>query len=135
MKKNVGLWIDHRTAHVVFATDNNENKIKLIESNVEKHEKHYDENKANVPFPAGLVPPDDLRDRKFAQHLNVYYDEIISIIKDAKSIFIFGPGEAKIEFKKRLETKHPGQYTIFVEPADKMTDHQIIAKVQKHFSI
>lgn len=134
MKKNVGLWIDHRSARVVFPCDN-ENKIKLIESNLEKHEKCYEENKANVPFPAELVPADDVRDRKFTQQLNVYYDEIISNIKDAKSVFIFGPGEAKIEFKKRLEKKHPSQYTIFVEPADKMTDHQIVAKVKNHFSI
>lgn len=32
-------------------------------------------------------------------YLNFYYDEVISFIRDAESVLIFGPGEAKTELK------------------------------------
>jgi hypothetical protein len=51
---------------------------------------------------------DDLRQRELTGDLNVYYDEVISCIRDAESILIFGPGEAKGELKKRLEKDNLG---------------------------
>ena len=36
-------------------------------------------------------------------HINDYYDRVIAVIRDAASILIFGPGEAKGELKKLLE--------------------------------
>jgi hypothetical protein len=58
---------------------------------------------------------------------------VISFIHDAESILIFGPGEAKGELKKRIESKGlPGRIVGF-ETVDEMTDPQIAAKVRKHF--
>ena len=59
---------------------------------------------------------------------------MIGHIKDAESILIFGPGEAKDELKKRLGEKKLGARVEKVEPADKMTDKQISAKVREHFA-
>jgi hypothetical protein len=66
-------------------------------------------------------------------HLNSYYDEVISCIRDAESILIFGPGEAKGELKKRLEKDNLGGCIVGIETSDKMTDPQIVAKVRAHF--
>jgi hypothetical protein len=38
-----------------------------------------------------------------AGHLNIYYDAVTACIRDAESILIFGPGEAKGELQKRIE--------------------------------
>jgi hypothetical protein len=65
--------------------------------------------------------------------LNGFYDEVISRIRGAEEIFILGPGEAKGELKKRLETNYLGRRTVGVEACDKMTDPQIVAKVGEHF--
>ena len=43
-------------------------------------------------------------DNQLGNHLNDYYDEVIAVIRDADAIQIFGPGEAKGELEKRLET-------------------------------
>jgi hypothetical protein len=49
------------------------------------------------------------------------------------AILIFGPGEAKGELEKRLASKRLGAKVVGVETADKMTDHQIEAKVRQHY--
>jgi hypothetical protein len=76
---------------------------------------------------------EDQQDRRFTDHLNRYYDEVISSIRDAESIPIFGPGEAKGELKTRLESQKLGQRIVGIETEDKMTERQIAAKVRQHF--
>jgi hypothetical protein len=80
------------------------------------------------------VPADDSRQRVFTAHLNIYYEAVIASIRDAESILIFGPGEAKGELKKRLEKSKLGGRIVGVETADKMTDRQIAAKVRQYFA-
>jgi len=79
------------------------------------------------------VPADDSRERKFTGHLNIYYYAVIACIRDAESILIFGPGEAKGELKKRLERDKLGGRIVGIETVDKMTDHQIAVKVRQYF--
>ena len=122
----VGVWIDHRDAFVVFS---NEPTIKehAISSGIEKHVRYSGHGmKAD-----GLA--ENQRDRRFEQHLDRYYDEVIECIHDATAIFIFGPGEAKGEFKKRIEHKGLGDHIAGMETADNLTSHQISAKVQAFF--
>jgi hypothetical protein len=58
---------------------------------------------------------------------------VIAAIRDADAIQIFGPCEAKGGLKKRIEQDGLKAYILVVETADKMTDHQIVAKVREHF--
>jgi hypothetical protein len=131
MKTTKGLWIDHRKAVVVAVTDNGED-IKEITSHVEKQLSRSEAGRSTTRYPAQLVPPDDLRQRDLTGRLNKYYDEVISHLRDAGSILIFGPGEAKGELAKRIETYKLGGRVAGVEAADKMTDRQIAAKVRKY---
>ncbi|MGH8502631.1 MAG: hypothetical protein ACREVE_09190 [Gammaproteobacteria bacterium] len=55
-------------------------------------------------------------------------------IRDAESILLFGPGEAKDELKQRLEGNNLAGRVVGVETVDKMTDRQIAAKVRQHFA-
>ena len=125
MKKQIGLWIDHRKAVIVIVTDEGE-ELKKITSNMEKH----------VRFTGGTASEDgsteDVRDRQFGNHLNSYYDEVIAVIRGADTLQIFGPGEAKGELEKRLEHKGLKPPIVAVEAVDKMTDRQISAKVREH---
>jgi len=122
MKTTVGLWIDHKKAVIVFLTGKEE-EIKLISSNIEKHHRQ-----------SGVaMPSDDVRQRELTGHLNIYYDEVVSCIREAESILIFGPGEAKGELKKRLERDNLSGHIVGIEPADEMTDPQIVAKVRGQF--
>jgi stalled ribosome rescue protein Dom34 len=124
MNKEAGVWIDHRKAVIVAITDDGEETI-LIRSDMEKHVRY-----------SGAAQEDsaeDQRDARFTGHLNKYYDQVIARIRDAESILIFGPGEAKAELEKRLEKEALSGRIVGIEAVDKMTDRQIAARVRQHF--
>lgn len=77
--------------------------------------------------------PENIRDRRFWNHLGEYYDKIIAHIRDAAEIQIFGPEVAKYELQQRLESEGLAGHIVSVEDADKLTDLQIATKVQKRF--
>ena len=122
MKRTVGLWIDHQKAVIVFVAGQEE-EIKQISSNLEKHHRQ-----SGVSMPA-----DDIRQNRSTEHLNIFYDEVVSCIRDAESILIFGPGEAKGELKKRMDKDSLSEHIVGVQPADQMTDPQIVAQVRAYF--
>jgi hypothetical protein len=132
MKKEVGLWMDHRKAVIVLVTDKGE-EIKLIVSKVEKQLRRSGGSPLKGPHEVQQVPADDSRERAFTGHLNIYYDAVIACVRGAESILIFGPGEAKVELKKRLVTQGLGDRVVAIETVDKMTDRQIAAKVRQRF--
>ena len=132
MKTTVGLWIDHRKAVIVAVTDEGE-EIKLIISKVEKQPGRPGGIRSKTPYESQLVRADDSRQRELTGHLNIYYDAVIACIRDAESILIFGPGEAKGELKKRLERNKLSERIVGIETIDKMTDRQIAAKVRRYF--
>jgi len=132
MKKEIGLWIDHREATIVILTDDGE-EIKRIASNSGKHIRYSGSSHSKTPQGLKEVASEDQRDRKFGNQLNKYYDEVIAAIRDADSIQIFGPGEAKGELEKRIEHEGLKAHMLAIETVDKMTDRQISAKVRERF--
>ena len=132
MKTKVGLWIDHRKAVIVALTDEAE-EIKLIISKVEKQPGRPGGIRSKTSYESQLVRGDDSRQRVLTGHLNIYYDAVIACIRDAESILIFGPGEAKGELKNRLERGKLSGRIVGIETVDKMTDRQISAKVRRYF--
>jgi hypothetical protein len=124
MTKEVGVWIDHRKAVIAIISGKNED-LRQIDSNMEKH----------VRYSGGAQEDsaEDQRDRRFAGHLDKYYDEVIAYIRDADSILILGPGEAKIELEARLGHEAFRGRVVGIETADKMTDRQVAARVRRRF--
>ena len=127
MKKQVGLWIDRNKAVIVTIVNSVEGR-RIITSDME----HYVLYSSVVP---GDGSPEEIRDRRFWNHLGEYYDKIIAHIRDATEIQIFGPGEAKYELEKHLESKGLAQHIVSMEDAEKMTDLQIGIKVQRRFPL
>lgn len=132
MKMAAGLWIDHRKAVIVTLSAEGE-KTMEIRSNVEKQPGRFEGVRSTEPYEAQLVKADDSRERDFMGHLDHYYAEVIAAIREAESILIFGPGEAKGELKNHLDQAGLGENIIALETVDKMTDHQIVAKVREYF--
>jgi stalled ribosome rescue protein Dom34 len=128
MTRKVGLWIDHKETVLVTIVDGGE-QTKRIVSGMEKHTRFSGGSRSEE----GRA--DDQRDRQFAGHLAAYYDEVIGYLRDAESILIFGPGEAKGELEKRLANQGLGGHVVGIETVDKMTERQIAAKVRQYFLI
>ena len=132
MKTAVGLWIDYRKAIVVAVTDKGE-EITLIISKVEKQLRRSGDSPLKGSYESSQVPASDRRQRALTGYLNVYYDAVIASIRNAESILIFGPGDAKGELKKRLKRNNLGGRIVCIETVDRMTDRQIAAKVRQYF--
>jgi hypothetical protein len=132
MKTKVGLWIDHEKAVVVTLTHKGE-QMGRISSKVERQPRRSGDSPLKGPYEPHQVPAQDSLQRSLTGHLNTYYDEVIASIRDAESILIMGPGEAKGELKERLERSRLGERSVGIETADKMTDRQVAASVRKHF--
>ncbi len=133
MKKEIGLWIDHREATIVILSDSGE-EIKHILSSNAKHMHYSGSSHSKTPEGLKEVTSEDQRDRKFGNDLNKFYAEIIAYIRDANSIQIFGPGEAKGELEKRIEHEGLKAHILAIETTDKLSDRQISAKVRERFS-
>jgi hypothetical protein len=132
MKTKLGLWIDHRKAFIVAIADKGEEE-RLVISRLEKQLGRPGGVRSSTSFESQIVPADDSRERKFTGLLQIYYDAVIACIRHADFIWIFGPGEAKGELKKRLVKNKLGGRIVGIETVDRMTDHQIAAKVRQHF--
>ena len=75
-------------------------------------------------------------EERFGQQLDRYYDEVISQLGQPEALLIFGPGEAKLQFKERLgRSKALSERVVGIETTDKLTDPQIVAKVKEHYGI
>ena len=94
MRKVAGLWIDHKKAVIVVATDKGD-EIKVIVSNVDKQLGRSKGGRSTTSYESQLVPADDSRERRLTGQLNIYYDSVVACIQDAKEVLLFGPGEAK----------------------------------------
>ena len=130
MRTGVGLWIDHKKAIIVAVTETGE-ELSLIISKAEKQLRRSGDSPLKGPHEMRRVPADDRRQRSLTAHLNIYYDAVIASIREAESILIFGPGEAKGELTARLGRDGLSGRIVGVETVDKMTDRQIAAKVRE----
>jgi len=124
MRREVGVWIDHRKAVIAILAGKSE-EIGQVTSNMEKHVRYS--------AAAQEDSAEDQRDRRFTGHLNKYYDEVIARIREADSILILGPGEAKIELQERLRHEALGARIVGIETVDKMTDRQVAARARQRF--
>jgi len=80
-----------------------------------------------------MVSGDDSQEREYTGHLANYYDEVISCLRPAEAIMVFGPGEAKGELRKRIESNKLDLRVTGIETSDKMTERQISQKVRRHY--
>ena len=126
MNRIAGVWIDHKKAVIVSASEGHVT-TQTLESEVAAHphfggqqdgggEKKYEE--------------------RHRQSLERYYDEVVEHLGDPEALLIFGPGEAKLELKERLgRSGTRAQLIVEIETADRLTDPQIVATVKNHFDM
>ena len=133
-KNYAGLWLDHRQAVIVSITDEGET-IKRINSGIERKVRLSGGSRTSkTPYGPQQVSVDGKQEERIKRQLRQYYRAILRRIQDANKILIFGPGEAKTEFKKEMEKSGElAAKKITVETADKMTERQIAARVRQFF--
>lgn len=132
MKKNIGLWLDHKKAVMLVLAEESE-EFKKIESNIEKHVRFRGGVRGRTPYGAQYFAAEDRMDKRLMGQLNKYYGEIIRDLHGAESILIMGPGEAKHELESRMAHDRVKDRIAEIETTDKLTDRQFMAKVRRYF--
>ncbi len=126
MGKLVGIWLNNRKALIVSLAKGKEEENQTCESHATRHIRFSGEPKG--------ISPDNAAETDDREDLKTHFKEVLEIVKDAKSILVFGPGKAKDNLKKALlETQELGKRIVAMEPAEKMTAKQIIAKVKDFY--
>jgi len=142
MKKYIGIWVDHKKAVIVSKRRpeqlyEKDAEVTVTEMNSEVERKVRLSGGArtrNVPWGPQEVSVDSKIEARHKQQLKNFYQQIIEVVKDADKILIMGPGEAKLELKKEFsKSKSPIPKIVGVETCDKMSNNQIVVKVQSYF--
>lgn len=133
MTRQIGLWIDHKRAVIVNISEDGES-MQVIESGVGRHIHYRGATRPRTPYSAQYQKGDDQLDNQFEGYLHQYYEKVLTQLRGADAVLIFGPGEAKQELKRHLDHHKNHIHIAGVESADKMTDRQIAAKVRKYFT-
>jgi len=135
MNDRVGIWIDHSKAVIVFVSAGDVT-TKTVTSDVGPHARYS----GRALYPTADGPHEGGGEKKYeeryGQHLDRYYDDVISQLGQAETFLIFGPGEAKLQLRERLSrSKSLSERVEEIETTDKLTDAQIVAKVSEHFGM
>lgn len=133
MKTRIGLWIDHRKAVVVALARGGVETTVVIQSKVDRQPGRSGGKQSTTSYEPQLVSADDRRQKKFTGQLDIYYDAVIACVRKAETILVFGPGEAKGEFRKRIKKAGIRGRIEEAETFGQMTDRQIAAHVRQHF--
>ena len=133
MATKAGVWIDHKQAIVVLLTDAGQ-EIKKIAFDIGQPVQTKGQSPPKNKFTRNDYVPEDRLERKTASDRQDYYDDVIAGIQGADALLILGPGEAKGELGKRIAAKKVRGVAVAFETADKMTDRQLVAKVQQSFA-
>ncbi len=111
------VWMDSEKAHLFNVKTSGVEKSNLSVHGAD----HHTRSKNDLPE---------------AAHLEHFYRDLATKLKDADQILILGPGLSKNHFKTHLETHHTAGLAskiVGMENSDHPTDNQIIASAKKFF--
>ena len=133
MKNNFGVWIDGTKAVIVKLANDS---VKEVSANIDSKTHHVNDGDKGDFLGAGHHNGNEktYEERKNNQ-THKFLTHVLTEIKGADGIYIFGPSEMKSHLKTHIELdKSLFARLIGVDSADKMTDNQIVAAVKKQFA-
>jgi len=135
MSCQIGLWLDHKRAFLVTVRDQSVT-TETIELEILPPPRSSGGLRSAAGQPTHGVDPDAKQDARLAHYLDRYYEAIIARLGDAERIHIMGPGQAKLELKRKVAACKPlASRPVSLENADKLTDPQIVARMREVFGV
>lgn len=120
---NLGIWMDHSNAHLMELT------IDPIESKNITSKFDHEEKELSLEKSEQLMHNKEQHDHA------AYYKELAEVIRNYKSVLLFGPTDAKVELHNLLKADHRFDgIKIEVKQTDKLTEKQEHAFVRDYFS-
>jgi hypothetical protein len=136
MEKQVGIWIDTKKAIIVTLEGQKEERIIEINSDVENNVYHNKEGDKGTFSGSHQGDSETKFDNRRKEQYDYYLKDVVSIVKGADYLYIFGPGETKTKLEQRMrDEKSLSKINLkAVETADSMTLNQIVAQVKDFYN-
>lgn len=136
MEKQVGIWIDTKKAIIVTLAGQKEERIIEIDSDVENSVYHNKEGDKGTFSGSHHGDSETKFDNRRKEQYEYYLKDVVSIVKGADYLYIFGPGETKTKLEQRIrDDKSLNKINLkAVETADSMTLNQIVAQVKDFYN-
>lgn len=136
MEKQVGIWIDTKKAIIVTLEGQKEERIIEINSDVENNVYHNKEGDKGTFSGSHQGDSETKFGNRRKEQYDYYLKDVVSIVKGADYLYIFGPGETKTKLEQRIrDEKSLSKINLkAVETADSMTLNQIVAQVKDFYN-
>lgn len=135
MKRQTGIWIDTSKAIIVTLEGGKDEKISEIDSDVENSVYHDKEGNKGT-FSGGHHGNSESKfENRKREQIDFFVKEVLSYVKGADELFVFGPAETKIRLEQKIQDEKLFANKLkAVETADKMTLNEVVAKVKKFYN-
>ena len=144
MKNYAGIWVDRRKAFIVsmdrsvysYDSDSAPTTLEIPSGVEERVPKTGGMRTAHPPWAPQYGVPESRSEARQQRQLNAFFGRLIGAIQTADRILIMGPGETKHGLMRAIR-KLPAfaSRVAGVETCDKMTPHQIAAKIRAFFHL
>ncbi len=136
MEKQVGIWIDTKKAIIVTLEGQKEEKIMEIDSEVENSVYHNKEGNKGSFSGSHHSDSETKFDNRKKEQMDYYLKTVLSNIKGADYLYVFGPAETKIKLEKKIQEEKSFDKANLkaVETADNMTLNEIVAQVKDFYN-
>jgi len=134
MKKiKIGIWLDFRVANIITLNGKGES-VENIDSNVDPSKPRGGSRPKMKYGPVDTVSEKHFSERR-KQAKKAYYENLMTAVKDADELYLFGPAEAKDGLLKAIKANNNFKPTLKgIAAADGMTENQKVAKVRAFFA-
>ncbi len=133
MTTKAGVWIDHKQAVIVHLSDAGP-EIKKIVFDIGQPIYKTGGGRSKNTFTRNDFVAENKLKQKLASDRKDYYSDVLIALRGASAVLILGPGEAKVELLKLIQSKKIRGVAVESETAAKLTDRQLAAKVGRHFA-
>ncbi len=132
--KKVGIWLDQEKAYVITLSDRNEPLLEKIDSGVELTVRYAGEKKPYSHFGTTYSNEQGRKQRRQKQEREQYFKKLIDAVRDADSIYLFGPGKAKQELENAINRDHVIRGKLVgMETEGRLTKNQMLRRVEKFY--
>lgn len=130
-----GIWLDQENAFVTLVQGKEEPVTTRLRSGVESRVRMKGEGKVFARFGSAFISDEEKKQNRQHNQREKFFKRIISTIKNADYIFLFGPGRAKLGLQNAIErVKGFKGKVAAIQPADKMTVDEAQAAVKDYFN-
>ena len=133
MEKQTGIWLDKEKA-IIINLMKGKHTVKHLRSEITTRERFPGESKKFGRFGNQFLSMESKKRNMVKNQADEYLKNIIHEIKYVDKLVLFGPAEMKTHLQKAiLKNSIISKKLVAVEPADNMTENQLVAWVKEYY--